>query len=36
MLAVNGMMVDIRHSPIEVQEDAYQKGLIPYVPGAKH
>ena len=36
MLTVNGMMVDIRHLPIEVQEVAYQKGLIPYVPGAKH
>jgi len=36
MLTVNGMMVDVRHLPIEVQEVAYQKGLIPYVPGAKH
>jgi hypothetical protein len=30
MLTVNGIMVDVRHLPIEVQEDAYQKGLIPY------
>jgi hypothetical protein len=30
MLMVNGMMVDVRHLPIEVQEVAYQKGLIPY------
>ena len=36
MLTVNGMVVDVRHLPIEVQEVAYQKGLIPYVPGAKH
>ena len=36
MLTVNGMMVDVRHLPIEVQEVAYQKGLIPYVPGVKH
>jgi hypothetical protein len=36
MLTVNGMMVEIRHLPIEVQEVAYQKGLIPYVTGAKH
>jgi hypothetical protein len=36
MLTVNGMMVDVRHLPIEVQEVAYQKGLIPYVPGTKH
>ena len=35
-LTVDGMMVDVRHLPIEVQEVAYQKGLIPYVPGAKH
>jgi hypothetical protein len=35
MLTLNGMMVDVRHLPIEVQEEAYQKGLIPYVPGAK-
>jgi Domain of unknown function (DUF6398) len=36
MLTLNGMLVDVRHLPIEVQEEAYQKGLIPYVPGAKH
>src|SRR5215472_12940463 len=35
-LTVDGMMVDVRHLPIEVQEVAYQKGLIPYVPGSKH
>jgi hypothetical protein len=35
-LTVKGMVVDVRHLPIEVQEVAYQKGLIPYVPGAKH
>jgi hypothetical protein len=35
-LTVDGMMVDVRHLPIEAQEVAYQKGLIPYVPGAKH
>ena len=29
MLTVNGMMGDVRHLPIEVQEVAYQKGLIP-------
>ena len=31
-LQVNGMMVDIRHMPREVQEIAYEKGLIPYIP----
>ena len=28
MLTVNGMMVDVRHLPIEVQEVAYQKALL--------
>lgn len=32
MLQVNGFMVDVRHMPREVQEIAYQKGLIPYIP----
>jgi hypothetical protein len=35
MLEVNGMIVDIRHMPLEVQEIAYEKGLIPYIPGSK-
>ena len=33
MLEVNGLIVDVRHMPLEVQEMAYKKGLIPYVPG---
>ncbi|CAN5160748.1 hypothetical protein BH11PLA2_BH11PLA2_43270 [soil metagenome] len=32
MLQVNGFMVDIRHAPREVQEIAFKKGLIPYIP----
>jgi hypothetical protein len=32
MLQVNGLMVDVRHMPREVQEIAFQKGLIPYIP----
>ncbi|MFA5019462.1 MAG: DUF6398 domain-containing protein [Methylobacter sp.] len=32
MLSVNGMIVDIRHMPREVQEIAFEKGLIPYIP----
>lgn len=32
MLEVNGLIVDVRHMPREVQEIAYQKGLIPYIP----
>ena len=32
LLQVNGMMVDIRYMPREVQVIAYEKGLIPYIP----
>lgn len=32
MLSVNGLMVDIRRMPREVQEIAFEKGLIPYIP----
>jgi hypothetical protein len=32
MLQVNGFMVDVRHAPREVQEIAFNKGLIPYIP----
>jgi len=31
-LSVNGLMVDIRHMPREVQVIAFEKGLIPYIP----
>lgn len=34
-LQVNGFMVDIRRMPLEVQDIAFAKGLIPYVPGRK-
>jgi hypothetical protein len=29
---VNGLLVDLRDMPREVQEIAYEKGLIPYIP----
>ena len=32
MLSVNGFYVDIRNMPREVQEQAFNKGLIPYIP----
>jgi hypothetical protein len=32
MLEVNGFLMDIRHAPREVQEIAFHKGLIPYIP----
>lgn len=35
MLEVNGLMVDVRHMPLEVQKVAYAKGFIPYIPGQK-
>jgi hypothetical protein len=35
MIQVNGMIVDVRHMPLEVQEIAYAKGYIPYIPGNK-
>jgi hypothetical protein len=31
-LSVNGLLVDIRDMPREVQEIAYEQGLIPYIP----
>ena len=32
---VNGFIVDARSLPREIQEIAYQKGLIPYIPGER-
>lgn len=32
IIAVNGLMVDARKLPREIQEIAYEKGLIPYIP----
>ena len=32
MVEVNGLIVDVRQMPRELQELAYRKGLIPYVP----
>jgi hypothetical protein len=33
IVEVNGLPVDVRHLPREAQEQAFRKGLIPYVPG---
>jgi hypothetical protein len=33
MIMVDGLILDARGLPVEIQEIAYQKGLIPYVPG---
>lgn len=32
MITVNGFIVDARHMPRDIQEAAYAKGLIPYLP----
>jgi hypothetical protein len=32
MAEVNGYLVDLRSMPREVQEIAYEKGMIPYIP----
>jgi hypothetical protein len=32
MLQINGFIMDIRRAPREVQEIAFNKGLIPYIP----
>ena len=35
MLQVNGLVINIRHAPIELQRLAFEKGLIPYVPAER-
>jgi len=35
MVMVNGLIVDARRLPRPLQEEAYRKGLIPYLPGEK-
>lgn len=32
MAEVNGLLVDLRHMPREVQEIAFERGMIPYIP----
>jgi hypothetical protein len=32
MIQVNGLIVDARHMPRAIQEEAFHKGLIPYIP----
>lgn len=33
MVEVNGLVVDVRMLPDEVQAEAYRRGLIPFLPG---
>jgi hypothetical protein len=35
MVSVNGYLMDARHLPRSLQEEAYRKDLIPYLPGEK-
>lgn len=35
MLDIGGLMMDIRMAPLQVQEEAYQLGLIPFIPAYK-
>ncbi len=35
LIEVDGLPIDARSAPREVQEQAYRKGLIPYIPGEK-
>jgi Domain of unknown function (DUF6398) len=32
MLEVNGLLIDVRHAPPQIQEEAFRKGLIPSIP----
>jgi hypothetical protein len=36
LVSVNGLIVDIRRMPRFIQEEAYRKGIIPYMPEAQH
>lgn len=32
MVTINGFIVDVRQMPLEVQQQAFEMGIIPYVP----
>jgi hypothetical protein len=32
ILSYDGIMVDVRTLPLEIQEEAFERGLIPYIP----
>jgi Domain of unknown function (DUF6398) len=32
LLSVNGLIIDVRDAPRFIQEEAFRKGLIPYIP----
>ena len=35
MVMFNGFLVDVRTLPREVQDEAFRRGMIPYLPGTK-
>jgi len=35
LISVNGLIVDARHAPRAIQEEAVRCGLIPYLPGSR-
>ncbi len=35
MISVNGFIIDARQAPREIQEEAFLKGIIPYIPDDK-
>jgi hypothetical protein len=36
MVQINGLIIDIRRSPPELQRLAYKKGLIPFIPAERN
>lgn len=36
LLEVDGFIVDVRSAPLELQEEAFRCGLIPFVPGKRN
>jgi len=35
MVMVNGLIVDIRDMPLDMQQQAFEMGIIPYIPGER-
>jgi hypothetical protein len=33
MIEVNGFAIDARFAPLEIQQEAYRRGMIPFLPG---
>jgi len=32
LIQVDGFVLDARHVPVEIQAQAFEKGIIPYIP----